>query len=103
MNPTPAQLQALADDLRQLVYKLAKVDGSERGLYRGDVLNPFVLAIQSPEQTRADACLVVIQSMLTMQPGDSLTVDWHDQATHPSGSMATLTIRPDAPAGTYRP
>jgi hypothetical protein len=89
MQSTPRQIQALADDLRQLVYKLAKVDEYEASL--AHALRPAAIAEPSSEQMRADACLIVIQAMLGMKIGDKLSVECTDHAAY------TLTLTPLEP------
>lgn len=80
-------LQVLTGDLRQLVQGLAGYDGH-------DSPHPWTTSLRSvlekpPEQTRAEAWLAVIESLLSMQPGDSMTVDWH--GTGPT--ICTLTYK----------
>lgn len=95
MQSTPRQLQALVDDLRQLVYELAKVEEYEPTWKTA--LMPDVIPEPHPEQTRADACLVVVQQMLTMQPGDALRIEWHDPVDYDDRRIATVTISPADP------
>lgn len=90
------EISRLAAELKSLVYKLARVDPDRSGPQLLDEMSISLTALQSRsiEQERADACLIVLEHMLQMKPGDKIEVEWHGYKNEGfPPRLATVTIR----------